>query len=682
MRFSVNSGYVFAGVGGSFTQTDGVVDGIAAGGTGFAGQNLSFDLLSISQGQSDPTIQGTTQSWTALQAGAAQLDVRGINGIDLKAYDLEIRLNSAATTDAAATATKLDWTTLDATDAPIFDAVSITNTADGITSDLDFSVQGAVEVRIEDNVLLFGAFGISAQTKTINDGNGIEVADASVLSLSVTGATLFAGAGGAFIYDGTTGRATGLEDAGTGIAVQDANLELGIISQPSTATTPLSWLAVAGEIGQADLRGIDGIVAIARDITFRFNGAATDATKLDWSGISDFNGTRIGTIEQTLDLSFGGEIELNIQDNVIVAASFSGSVQSVANVTDDAITIADAQLVQFNLTDAYLFVGDDGAFTRVDDLASGVVNGVEDQGTGFAVTNAALDLYVVNETPATVGASARSWTGLYATAAQVAPRGMPDGFEIAVTDIAITFNKATNADTTAGTKLDWVNVAQFSAVPDVFDAGTDLKVSGTLTLDAFGFVDLGATFDLQVISGVTAQLDTDAALEDAKLLLLGMTLTDPLFIGQPGGVGISVGSGNVAVALLSAVPDAVPTATVTTIPSATAITANLGDATITGLPSEVDFVITSVTLDYYTHVPLTASDPGFDWTTVVIPDEATSGEGVFFEYGPLGAPLTAQFNATADRTLVTGAVSFSAFEFIAADATKALIWRLTWITQL
>lgn len=542
-------------------------------------------------------------------------------------------MNSAVTSDAAGTAVKLDWTTLDATDAPIFDANPITDATDGITSDLDFSVKGAVEVRIEDNVLLFGAFGVSAKTKTINDGNGTEVADASVLSLTISGATLFAGAGGAFIYDGT-GRATGLEDTGTGIAVQDANLELGIISQPSTETTPLSWVAVAGRIGQADLRGIDGIVAIARDVTFRFNGAATDTTKLDWTGIADFDGTRIGTIDQTLDLSFGGEIELNIQNNVIVAAGFSGSVQTVAGVTDGAITIANAQLVQFNLSSAYMFIGDGGAFTRVDGLADGTVTGVAQQGTGFAVTNAALDLYVVNETPATVGGAARSWTGLYATAAQVAPRGMPEGFEITVSDIAVIFNKATNADTTAGTKLDWINVAQFTAVPDVFDAGTDLKVSGTLMLDAFGFVDLGATFDLQVVSGVTAQLDSDAAVEDARLLLLGMTLTDPLFIGQPGGVGISIGNGNVAVALLSAVPDAVPTATVTTIPSATAITASLGDATITGLPSEIDFVITSVTLDYYSHVPLTASDPGFDWTTVVVPDEAITGEGVFFRLRP------------------------------------------------
>ncbi|WP_372993928.1 hypothetical protein, partial [Sulfitobacter sp.] len=542
-------------------------------------------------GQTDPTIAGTTQTWTALKAGAGQLDVRGINGIDLKAYDLEVRLNSASTTDPAAMATKLDWITLNAADAPIFGTTSITDAVDGINADLDFSVMGAIEVAIEDNVLLFGAFGINAQTKTIDDGNGIVVADASVLSFSISGATLFAGAGGALIYDDVTLRATGLEEGGTGIAVQDGNLELAIISEAATAAAPLSWLAAAGEIGQADLRGIDGAIAIARNITFRFNGAATDAamvsTKLDWTGIDDFNGTRIGTIEETLDLSFGGQIELNIQNNVIVAADFAGKIQTVSNVTDGAgITVAEAQLVQFNLSSAYLFIGDGGAFTRSGDLPSGVVNGVADQGTGFAVTNAALNLYVVNETAGVAATSVRSWTGLYATASQVAPRGLPEGLEIAVTDIEVVFNKATvtalpGGVATKGTKLDWVNVVQFTAVPDVFDAGTDLKVAGTLTLDAFGFVDLGARFDLQVISGVQAQLDTDAALEDANLLLLGLTLTDPLFIGQPGGVGISVGSGNVAVALLSAVPDAVLTATVTTIPSATAITGSLGNATIT-----------------------------------------------------------------------------------------------------
>jgi hypothetical protein len=678
MSFTVSNGYLFAGVGGSFTTDDGVVTGIAAGGTGFTAADLSLDFLSVSQGQTDPTIVGTTQTWTALKAGAGQLDVRGINGIDLKAYDLEIRLNAAATTDVAATATKVDWTTLSATDAPVFGTTSITDAVDGINADLDFSVAGAIEVAIEDNVLLFGAFSINAQTKTINDGNGIEITDASVLSFSISGATLFAGAGGALVYDGTSGRAIGLEDGGTGIAVQDANLEIAIISEPATGVAPLSWLAVAGEIGQADLRGIDGITAIARNINFRFNGPATNtamvSTKLDWSGINDFDGTRIGTIDETLDLSFGGEIELNIQNNVIVAATFAGTIQTVSRVTDDAgITVADAQLIQFNLSAAYLFIGDGGAFTRVDDLAGGVVNGVADQGTGFAVTNAALNLYVVNETAGDGATTVRSWTALYATASEVAPRGLPVGLEIAVTDIEVVFNKATvtalpSAVVTDGTKLDWVNVAQFTAVPDVFDAGTDLKVAGTLTLDAFGFVDLGARFDLQVISGVQAQLDTDAALENAKLLLLGLTLTDPLFIGQPGGVGISVGSGNLAVALLSAVPDAVPTATVTTIPSATAITASLGNATITNLPDGIDFNINSLTLDYYSHVPLDVADPGFSWKTVVVPDQ-TSGDGVLFNYGPSDAPLVARFNATADTTLVTGSVSFSAFDFIAADAT-------------
>ncbi|KKN12844.1 hypothetical protein LCGC14_1012390, partial [marine sediment metagenome] len=676
MRMSVSGGYLFAGVGGSFTETAGVVDGIAAGGTGFAAQGLQLDLLTITQGQADPTILGTTQSWTGLVAGAGQLDVRGLDAVDIKAYDLEVRLNSAATTDTAATATKLDWKILNAADAPIFDAISITDPSTGIGQELNYSVKGAVELRVADNVLLFGGFGISALNKSIDDGNGITVTDASVLSLSVSGATLFAGAGGAFVYDGVSGRATALENTGTGFAVQDANLDIAIISQPSTATatTPLSWVAVAGQIGQADIRGIDGITAIARDVSFQFNGAATDATKLNWTGVNDYAGTRIGTIDQTLDLAFAGQIELDIQSNIIVSAGFSGKIQTVTNVTDGTITVAEAEMLQFNITAAYVFVGDGGAFTRDGGLPGGAVNGIAQQGTGFAVTNASLDLFVVNEIPLASAPTAqmRSWSALYATASEVAPRGLPDGLEIGVTDIAILINNATNPDGTKGPKLAWGTVSQFTNVPDVFDAGTDLKVSGTLTLNAFGFINLRASFDLQLVSGVTAQLDQDAALENAELMLLGLTLVDPLFVGQPGGVGISVGSGNVAVALLSAVPDAGVPLAPTVIPSATAITAQLGNATITGLPEAIDFNISELTLEYYTHELLSASDPNFDWTTVVVPDETVSGAGVTFNYGPAGAPLTAQFDADADRKLVSGAVTFSAFDFVAASATFSL----------
>jgi len=75
--------------------------------------------------------------------------------------------------------------------------------------------------------------------------------------------------------------------------------------------------------------------------------------------------------------------------------------------------------------------------------------------------------------------------------------------------------------------------------------------------------------------------------------------TDPMFIGQrvSGFVGTELSrSPNFPRCGLQT------TATVTTIPSATAITASLGDPDITNLPEGLISNINSLTMDYYTHV--------------------------------------------------------------------------------
>jgi len=149
------------------------------------------------------------------------------------------------------------------------------------------------------------------------------------------------------------------------------------------------------------------------------------------------------------------------------------------------------------------------------------------------------------------------------------------------------------------------------------------------------------------------------------------------FIGQPGGVGIFGRNGHVAVALTSAVPMQFHGGRFTTIPSATAETASLGDATITntarggigggGFQHQQGLTLgTTIPI-----VPLDVAGPGFRLdTSVIVPIRCSGGWCALLKLCPSDfQPLAGPFQRGRDKTLVTGLVSFSPYDFIAAQAT-------------
>ncbi|SFS22515.1 LEPR-XLL domain-containing protein, partial [Yoonia litorea] len=700
----VTDTFIFAGVGGQFDEdADGKVTGITAGvGTGFFGSDVNVEIVSVSEPV--PAVATTTPlvTRTAVNVYVGALGVRGLDipNFDAKVFDFVVKGNFVSDTTEA----KFDWDTdnagsnidtliaLDGTSLDLTDA-----TSDGAIDILvGITIGGFIQLDLFGSVLAYGQFTISSSIQNVADGNRT-IAGAQVLTVSVSDVNLFAGVGGQFTLDGDD-KATAIDpDAGTGFRATGANLDLAIITQTvdNVLTTTvetrelLRWTAVAVEVEQVTLQNFpDALVIEVNDLAVKLNVAATPLVgpeiKLDWSSVSQVSGTMLADIDASIGVLFSGAMEIQIDTVVLLSGAFAGSVKNLAALdggTANTAAMTDVSILTFSLRDVYLFAGTGGAFTRDGD---GAVNGIANQGTGFKVENLALDLALVSETATSAGVDAltpaRSWTALYATTSAIAPVGLPSGLEIAVTRLTIGFN---GKDARNSEQLDWANIAETQNLTvSVLIAGTDLIVSGALTLNAFGFVSLSATFDLVSVSALTAELDSSlAGKEDATALLIGLTISD-LFIGQPNGVGISVSSGSLALALLKTTPPTIgtgPTATVgpyaaTTTPGATAIFGTLTGATINGLPEGLDFTITSVTVNLYQTTATSTVDAGtgafvtnpFDWTSIEGPVDfvPTADAGLSFTFGETGSEITAVFDATSDRLNATGSLALNAFGFV------------------
>ena len=236
-----------------------------------------------------------------------------------------------------------------------------------------------------------------------------------------------------------------------GFKATNGALELVIVKQtpddPTTSaveTRPaLSWTALSLSVDALAVLGLPSSLNIsASDLMVKLNLAAADSTKLDWTSMALVAGMEVATIDAGLGVEFAGAIDLQVSGVVLLSGAFKGSIRT-DDITDGTITIGGAQVLRLEITDVFLFAGVDGAFETDSD---GKVIGIEDQGIGFAASGAALDLMIVKQTPddpTTAAVETRlplSWIALAASADEIAPRGLPSGLTIVLSDLAVSFN--------------------------------------------------------------------------------------------------------------------------------------------------------------------------------------------------------------------------------------------------
>ena len=278
------------------------------------------------------------------------------------------------------------------------------------------SIEGSVDLDLFGLVLATGTFEMTQQDGVvINDGNGINLTNASLMTVSLSNLNLFVGVGASLDENGSpddisddfinTGSAIGFTVAG-------ASLDMAIVKEDPLFGVR-SWTGLSAHVNGMGIVGLpDAFELNVRELDLLLNIPAADTTKINWAGVAQVSGTQLINLPNTIDFKVGGSLDLNISGFVLAAGTFEISKESGLTINDGVNPIlTNATLMAINLSDVYLFVGANGDFARDGD---GIVTGFDfgDGTVGFHVTGARLNLAIIGEDPTV--ATPRSWMGISA----------------------------------------------------------------------------------------------------------------------------------------------------------------------------------------------------------------------------------------------------------------------------
>ncbi|HMJ89761.1 MAG TPA: hypothetical protein VK530_08085, partial [Candidatus Acidoferrum sp.] len=468
------------------------------------GFSVSSGRLALAMIKANPvTNPGDNRSFMAMFASIRGASLQGLPGITIEAISLDFEQNTASGT-APSIPDPLDWTTmvdLQASDAT-FDADEIVVGETPVEiSGSTMRIAGALKLDIQGFVLAAGSFEISITNSTttnpltINDGT-TTVTNANLLEVHLSDVFLFAGVNGAFELD-DDGNVTGLNtDDAIGFSVSAASLDLAIVSQTASTTpgapAPKKWMGVAARVGAMTVHGLPSTFEFnVRELELLYNvgSAAPNPTKLDWDQLTQ-DGVVSGLegLTADLNLSVSGSLDINISGFVLIAGTFKITKLSNQHIDDGTIIIDGATVLVIELSNVFLFAGIEGAFVRDGD---GVVTGLDTTNAiGFSVNNASLDLAIIGEAPSTTPGPRtppRKWVGVAASIESLQIHGLPEGFEISVSDFSLLYNVASAGPTP--TKLNWTDVEQVAGTElENLPSNTELRVSAFLTISISQFV--------------------------------------------------------------------------------------------------------------------------------------------------------------------------------------------------
>ena len=161
---------LFVGVNGDFvTDEDNnivldAVTGLAtidtSKGTGFSVTDGNLELMTATE------TTGQRRSWMGFAANIGQMQLQGLSALQLEVQSMDLLYNGPDKT----TGTQLNWAGI----------AGMSTLISQITGTTDISVSGTLYVNVSSFVIAAGTFHISQQSGlTVNDGNGINIANAS-----------------------------------------------------------------------------------------------------------------------------------------------------------------------------------------------------------------------------------------------------------------------------------------------------------------------------------------------------------------------------------------------------------------------------------------------------------------------------------------------------------------------
>ena len=411
LTLQLTSAQLFIGAGGKFTA--GVIDTSEA--IGFsASTGLSLAVLTV----------GTTK-YTGLELTQLSASLVGITGLDASLTQTTVQVNRVT----PPAATKLNW------GAFVSDPESLLlpSFTASMNSSVDLTASGQVALNVFGFVLATGGFVLKKGTVSGQDGTTTILAatPAQALTLRLTSAQLFIGAGGKFT--------AGVIDTSEAIGFSaSTGLSLAVLTVGTTKYTGLELTQLS-----ASLVGITGLDASLTQTTVQVNRVTPPAaTKLNWGAFVSDPGTLLlpsftASMNSSVDLTASGQVALNVFGFVLATGGFvlkKGTV-SGQDGTTTILAATPARALTLQLTSAQLFIGAGGKFT------AGVIDTSE--AIGFSASTG-LSLAVL-----TVGTT--KYTGLELTQLSASLVGIT-GLDASLTQTTVQVNRVTPP---AATKLNW-----------------------------------------------------------------------------------------------------------------------------------------------------------------------------------------------------------------------------------
>src|SRR2546422_250968 len=402
----IDSGHLFAGIGGSRTGTT-----VSDGSVGLSATGIALRLVTVK------TL--SSPSYTALNLTVASASLSGLgSAFSFDIANAFVRYN--ATSDASP---KLNWAAAAFTPADLRFAEISNTTA--------LAVGASIGLTVADFVFVSGSFTLTTQTGVdVSDGT-ISLSGADVLDLRIDSGHLFAGIGGS--RTGTT-----VSDGSVGLSATGIALRLVTVK---TLSSP-SYTALNLTVASASLSGLGS--AFSFDIAnafVRYNATSDASPKLNWAAAAFTPADlRFAEISNTTALAVGASIGLTVADFVFVSGSFTLTTQTGVDVSDGTISLSGADVLDLRIDSGHLFAGIGGSRTGTT---------VSDGSVGLSASGIALRLVTVKTL------SSPSYTALNLTVASASLSGLGSAFSF---DIANAFVRY-NATSDASPKLNWAAAA-------------------------------------------------------------------------------------------------------------------------------------------------------------------------------------------------------------------------------
>ena len=317
-----------------------------------------------------------------------------------------------------------------------------------------------VELGIASFVKAAGGFEITQQSDVTVDDGSLGAFTGDLMTIELTGVHLFVGVGaGDFSFDAVSGLPTALDLSGAiGFEASGVELDVALINDGASR----SWTGLAAQVGSIGLVGTDAILTLeARNLSLLYNGAAGDASRLDWDQLTD-DGLVSGFagLTNTLDLQVSGYAVLSVSNFVQLIGGFEISRQS--DLPDVALVgggSKDLSVTTIGFGEVNVFVGAGPYF--YDQNGDGVVDGSDTpnpNAAGLLLKDVTLALALFKPTDT---ADTSSYHAIYAFADDVEILGLDLGTDAFVLD-ASGYRLEVNGGTDGGGQNDAVN---FSELP-------------------------------------------------------------------------------------------------------------------------------------------------------------------------------------------------------------------------